>query len=227
MGAAKHFVFLGFVLLALVQCTMPSIRQPISVETFYMRDIDLTVNGQHGTGILTAPKNSSYSIIIKSQGELSFVSIKSCHREIAKEQVPNKQYSYLYIPQEPLETDGCPLEIAGFDASGGQNSWGFIAFEDPDGVPAHALCNDGYIQGKSIICQAHVGLRQAIEFPEDMLVAKDSLSCDYKVTPAKGKYFEFVMPDKACVLTFMSIATGKTHKLITLGYEDRFLRKNL
>lgn len=215
---------------ALGGCSLPTIKQPTDPAIFYKRDFGLTVNGKSGVGVLVVPKAISYVINGVSLGSLDLLSIRSCHREFAQESLSDQKFTYTYIPQTDMENlDTCILDIAGFDSDKGQHSWGFIAFEDPNGVQASSKCNGATISGKTTACQAPAGLVQEVSFAEDMVTSPSAGACSFPdLNIKRGRNFQYTMPNGNCVLVFGRVADGAHtfHRHYTIGYQQIMLRKN-
>lgn len=215
---------------ALTGCSLPTIKQPIDPSIFYKRDFGLTVNGKTGTGVIVVPKAAQYVINGVSLGSLNLLSIRSCHREFAAENLSDQKFSYTYIPQTSMELlDTCILDIAGFDSDKGQHSWGLIAFEDTNGVAASSKCNGTVVSGKTTACQAPAGLVQEVIFQEEMLASPSVGACSFPdLNTKRGKNFQYTMPRGNCVLIFGRVADGAQtfHRHYTIGYQQIMLRDN-
>lgn len=224
-----RFLYLFTVGTILLGCALQNIKQPTNPDVFYKRDVRLSVNGKAGVGVLVVPKSDNYLISGQMLGQMSLVSIRSCHREWSQENVSGRYFTYSYAPKTAMETDdACILEVGGFDAKNGQHSWGMIAFEDPTGVSATVKCNGDTLFGKTTVCQSPAGLEEEISFDDEMLVSPDSGGCSFDGMPRRGKLFRYVMPRRTCVLVFAKVADkGQTfHRHYTVGYEATLLREN-
>lgn len=220
----------AFSALFLSACSMPSIKQPVDVNTFYKRDMMLLVNGVSGQGVVMVPKADTYQISGRSAGNIDLLSMRTNHREIIQEAVGRTTFAQTYIPVIGIEDkteDSSPsvMEVAAFDKGAGQNAWGLIDFEDPDGVVATVKCNGSTSMGNSTICQAPAGLIQEIDFSEDMRNAADAGSCNYGGIPKIGRKFQYVMPPRKCELIFTTMDGSRTHRHVSIGYEQVLLRK--
>lgn len=222
----------GCLFLVLTGCTSPSIKQMTDPNTFYKRDFAINVNGVRGDGVVIAPSADLYKIQGTSKGELNLMSIRSCHREWVKEEVGGRTFNYDYTPVSDREQKlDCILDMGGFDIKNGRHSWGFIGFEDPLGVSAAIVCNGELRTGKTTVCQAPAGLIQEIHFAEDMAISPDPGSCAssaLKDTDKRGRSFEYVMPERECVLSFVSVSDqgARVHAHYTVGYKSVMLREN-
>lgn len=218
-------------------CTMPSVKQPINVDSIYRMDLAINVNGKQGNGVLMAPAAGHYAISIQAPYNLDYFSFRTCHREFAREDIGRSAYNVEYVPIYGLEDRGqdekaCVAEIMGASQTNDKDAQAIIDFEDPDGVFGTAKCNGGLQQGKSTICQSPHGMMQEIDFEIPMRAAPEMSSCAYgelkdenfKVTRS-GKVFKYTMPLDKCELLFTDLKGEKTHRHVTFGYQQAFLRK--
>lgn len=181
------------------------------------------------------PMTTAYQIKAQSYSNFDSFRLQSCHREFAQDAVGSQFVNYSYVPvgswdhgMRIEDSPECILDLAGFSASSTQNSWGIIAMQDPAGVTASVKCNGYSSSGTSTMCQAKLGSIQEIAFTQEMMSDTSNSPCNYGPTlkpKGRGKVFQYTMPDRACTLVFISTdGTMRTHKHISIGYEDIIIR---
>lgn len=203
-------------------------RQDLDPQKVYAHDIQLTVNGIQGQGIMVVPKAESYTISGISRGSADLLTITTCHRDVALYPGKNK-FEYIYQPSESLEArGGCPLHIGAYDKKG-QHAWAIVDFEDDEAkLPGFLKCN-GY--GKTwdgvSICQSRQTLVQFIEFKVPVRTSPSSNCPMPGSVDGKGMRFEFPIVRGECVYAFMEQGGAhRIHRLTTIGYESVLLRED-
>lgn len=212
-------------------------NQALSTDTFYQRDMGLTVDGFTSTGTIVVPRAGSHHIEIQAAGRLDLFTYETCHREKSLEDAGDRglfadrhHAQFDYSPIHGLEdTASCVLRMGGYERTQGRHSWAMIDFEDAeDTLPADVKCNGEHWQSRGVtICQAKQGLIQQITFPVEVVAAPTG-ACPMP-EPSDGRTFQFSMAPRECVYAFVEVAPpGKQrrHRLTTLGYQSILIRQN-
>lgn len=225
-----------------VSCSTPIVHQELNPNIIYKRDIYLKVNDSEGIGTLVVPRSNKYNYHIKAKGTLDLFTLNTCHREWTKEKawnvttkkkiflgwskkvIKDHEMTFTYTPVAIEQKWSCITELGGYDKVTGQHSWGMIDYETPEAiVPAVVECNGVKTKSNGVaLCQAKVGLIQALTFNEEMAVSP-SKGCELPKT--RGTYFEFPIKKGRCVYAFMTAA--KPHaisRVTTFGYESVLIR---
>ncbi len=207
-------------------CSLPSIRQPINEKLFYKRDLELTVNGQSGVGVIVVPQAASYSIKGKSIDEANLIQIFNCHRSWETQELEDKSFSYSYVPSTDAEKT-CAIRIGVFAKENSEHGWADIFISDPNGVKATSYCNGEVITNSTSACQAFSGLEQEIRFEDEMQASPEEGACNFPAMIRKGKVFKYIIPTGNCELVFGRVAdAGATfHRLYTVGYQAKMMRE--
>jgi hypothetical protein len=196
-------------------------------DVYYKRDLQMKISGREGRegrGHVVAPHQDVYEINIKFPGKGDLVTFKTCHREIEVEKAGTSE-TVPYRPVAGIENTGlCFLEISVFEQGAGRHAWGIIDFENPQfTLDAVLKCNGSTTVSRGTsICASKAGLIQRIEFPE-AVVGSDKSKCP--PLPTAGRVVEFKMPERECTYILKG-ASGKLHKLTTIGHEKILIRKN-
>lgn len=212
-------------------------NQALNTDTFYRRDMGLTVDGYQGTGTIVVPRAASHHVDIQSAGTLDLFTFETCHRENSIENAGDKGWfadrhhaAVDYVPIRGLEDTGsCVIRMGGYERTQGRHSWAMIDFEDAeDTLPADVKCNGEHWQSRGVtICQAKQGLIEQITFPVEVVISPTA-QCPMP-EPSDGKTFLFNMPARECVYAFTEVAPlGKQrrHRLTTVGYQSILIRSN-
>lgn len=235
-------------LLTISACSSPAVgseNQDLKSNTFYKRDMMLTINGKVYEGVAVAPMIAKYDFHVEARGDLDMFLMTSCHKEEQKERAWNvkktvktglfgwgrkkidlrREVTFSYLPNS-LERDGdCTLELGGYENRKGRHSWAFIDFESEKyRLKATMNCNGRTIKSNGTsVCQSRKGLVQDIQFPEDVIVA-DNNKCG--IVSKRAKRFEIPLPIGKCTAIFASTTSPtKFHKLTLLGYESLLIRE--
>ena len=205
----------------------------INPKKFYRRDMEINVNGIAGKGVVVAPQANTYEIEVKSSGKLDLFTFSTCHREIIKESAGGgifgnkKKTKFSYSPVKGLETgQSCVAIFGGYERVKGRHSWGIVDFEGPDAnLPAVIRCNGSEYNSRGVaICQSREGLYQEIEFVNEVITS-DKAKCK-GLTTKDNKKFRYKTQARNCVYRFMEKASGKMHRLTTIGYQEILIREN-
>lgn len=211
-------------LLFLTGCS--TVSQPLTPNTIYRHDMDLTINKVKYVGIATVPRAFVYEITANAPSDMDFFIFRTCHREVSTEDVGEKS-RYVYIPQTGIEEGACPAEIIGLNKEG-KHSFAYVVFNDPEKtLTATVKCNGKVINtdGTSL-CQSSASLVQEISFIDEVIMsdAGNASGCALDI-PKRGKAFQFAMPMDKCIYTFADPKTNSRHRLFTIGYGEIILEK--
>lgn len=219
-----------FLLILLAGCVSAPITAP-DEQVYYKRDLWMRVgpqggksNPHEGVGALVVPHAPSYWFNVRFPGQGDLVTIKTCHRETSLEKAGTKE-GFMFTPVAGLEDTGlCFLEISVFEEGRGRHAWGIIDFENPQfNLGAVLKCNGSTLVSRGTsICSSKAGLIQRIEFPEPV-VGSNKSKCEQ--LPITGRVIQFKMPERECTYIYKG-ASGKLHKLTTIGHEKILIRKN-
>jgi len=199
----------------------------------------LNIDGHEVEGVLVVPQKEVNEFHVEARGNLDLLTFTTCHREETAESAWNvserrgwlfkrkidkkREVKISYKATEIEKSGGCPVFIGGYEKKEGRHSWAFVDFEtDEAKLPAKIFCNGSeYNAGGVSACQSKMGLIQAIKFAEDVSVMPDA---DCSIGLTSGNYFEFPIKKGQCVYAFIS-ASGKIHRLTTIGYEKILIRE--
>jgi len=214
-------------------CT--SVPQKLDSKAFYKRDMDLTINGYQGIGVMVVPRAEEYKFEIEAKGKLDLFTLTTCHREWTKEKAGQKGWfkskkrrELTFVP-EPLESENiaCPVQLGGYERINGRHSWGLVSFEHPSlTLPALVSCNGSHYNANGVsTCQAKTGLLMEIKFSEKVLWPKEN-TC-VKLETKDSQTFRFKVPLGQCGFRFVTMGHDeKWHRLITVGYQKILIREN-
>lgn len=191
---------------------------------YYLRDLNMEVNGTRSFGRLVVPRASQYKVKIRFPGQGDLVTMKTCHRESTHEELGRKE-EFTFTPVPGIEDTGiCFLEISVFEMGKGRHAWGIVDFEHPMfTLPATVRCNGwNYRTNGTSICQSKIGLVQTIVFDEPVETSSVASCGPLKVN---GRFIEYRMPKGECTYIIKG-ASNKLHKLTLIGYEKILIRKN-
>lgn len=232
----KFFGIFALFLLATACAPMP--MATTDANTFYKRDMWLSVDGIQREGVLVGARRASHHFDIQAKGKLDLFTLESCHRDISRENAgqsglfgDKREVELDYAPVAGLEDTGsCVVRLGGYEKLGGRNSWGFVDFEDPGTtLPADVKCNGEHFGSNGVtVCQSKQGLLQQIQFPGPVVVTP-STACP--LPPSQdGRTFLFPIAARECVYNFLEVVKPGTparqHRLTTLGYEAILIRGN-
>lgn len=214
-------------------CT--STPQKLDDKIFYKRDMQLSVNGHQGEGVLVVPRSAKYSFDIKARGKLDLFTFTTCHREQTKEKAgqsgwfsDKKRRKLIYEPV-PLESNrfACPVQLGGYERIKGRHSWAFVDFEHPSlTLPALISCNGSHYNTRGVsTCQAKTGLIMQIVFSEKVIWPEKN-TC-VKLESKDSKTFQFKVPRGQCSFRFVTQkGEEKWHRLTTIGYQKILIRED-
>lgn len=202
------------------------IQQNLDPKLVYKRDMQVTMDGKTGDGVLVVPAKDRHDFSVTAKAAMGLYTFNSCHREVALQNMPKTVGGY-FVPKLGIEDQaGCMVEFGGYDASAGQHSWALVDFEDPKTTLSHTMkCNGEVIDSKGVtICQSRAGLVQRVEFPVKVVVAAEA-GCQ-KLEAADRQMFQFPISRGRCVYRFEEIEGKRQARITTLGYESVLLRKD-
>ena len=230
MNVVKEFglflvLIICLVLLAstLTGCGAMEVKQVADPNTFYKRDMVITVNGKKSVGVSVAPRAPSYNLYVQAYGQLDLLTYTSCHRDQDFTGL-SRDHTYSYVPVQGIEetaTEACPLVLGGYDKPNGRHSWGQVVFEDPAGLEATAFCNGERTTGRTSACQNLEGQISVLEFAKPVKAAPE---CDYQLKDeGGGKRWSYRMPARECVAVFCT-REMKCHNHYSIGYKQQLVR---
>lgn len=199
-----------------------SVTQTLTPGVYYKRDMAVCMDGVCGDGTLVAKaavSGAQKNFKVITRAEMALYTFNSCHREVQANPKAKTVEGY-FTPVAGIEDQpGCAVEFAGYD-EGGQHSWGYADFQDPQTVLPHTLkCNGELIESKGVsICQSRKELVQQIIFPVPVVVAGIS-GCPTLAAPDR-MHFEFGLGKGKCMYRFEEIAGKRQARLTTFGYES-------
>ena len=224
-------IFMVLAVLLSTACT--NVTDKVDIASFYMRDMTMFVNGIEYNGIGVAEVADRYHIRIKAKGTLDVLSIRTCQRRLIFEKAwkkkffPKKnEFEFIYIPGSKEKETGCGLKFAGYDLDK-QHSWGQLLLKNHKyKLIADLECNADVLYHEGVSsCQSERGLIQIISFDSDVYFTTPVGCNEPKIKNGK---IEIILSKGECAYVFTSKAdTSLTHILVTLGYDDFLLRKDL
>lgn len=219
-------------LLFLVSCS--GVNQVLDKNTFYKNDIKFcdkqTEKCYDGIGVL--PKRSQYEFDIYLKGKADLFTLTTNNREVTHESAwvdgwwPDKKRVKIKYRPNRLE-DVNPVFLGGYEKINGRNSWGIIAFKDPDFKKiAWVNCNGSAQNIDSVsFCQSKHGLIQQIAFNEPMEYSKSEGCPDFKIDNESMFTYEIGLGE--CVYTFKTKRNpSEFHRHYTYGYEGILIRED-
>lgn len=216
--------FFGLIVYCLVGCSSMEVKQIADPNTFYKRDMSISVNGRRGIGVVVAPKSLTYKLELQAFGQLDLLTYTSCHRDKDFLNVGGYQHSYEYTPVQGIEATemgSCPVVLGGYDKPNGRHSWGQVIFEDPMGLEALVHCNAEKSVGKTSACQNLEGQITKLDFQERVKASPD---CEYSLKEsADGKSFTYRMPARECAISFCT-KDMRCHNHFSIGYKQQLVR---
>lgn len=229
-------------MVALSSCSTSHIRQQLSINTHYKRDMILSVDGHEGEGVLVVPEKDIHKFHVQARGDLDLFTLTTCHRDWTKDRAWNvktksglfgwnkkiheNQVKFDLKLNELEKNDFCLIELGGYEKEKGRHSWAIIDVQTEEtNLPAYVFCNGSEYQSKGVtVCQSRNGLNQGIKFEVDVLTDPDK-ECD--LPNKRGKYFEFPIPKGKCVYLFIEVnPPHREHRLVTFGYESILIRED-
>jgi hypothetical protein len=206
--------------------TPPDAPVVLDPTSFYKRELAMSVNGSSSTGVAIVTKAQSYEIDLHSSGELDFVRVTSCAREITF--TPKaKTFHVSFAPTAGLEDvlEYCPLKIMALDEKGGRHAWGFIDFDSGSStLPAKVTCNGETRDSSGVsACQAKAGLIQRIDFAVPVRIAPDR-SCELVLSP-DGKSVTYSISLGECVYAIVEAKGGRIHRHTAIGFDEEVPRE--
>lgn len=199
------------------------ITQPLSVETIYRKDMQVSIGKMQFIGVGVLDKTYRYDIKMRFFKNPNIVKFSTCHRYLTWEK-PGLELNFVYVPEPAMEQRGyCPLEIGAFDDKAQLSSALFdFRSEANETLVGEVTCNgdSGIPYVGTSICQSHAGLIQKISFLAPAKVGSQE-GCPIAETK-DGKEFIIKMGRGKCLYEFKS---GKEdHRLIMFGFEDVIIR---
>jgi hypothetical protein len=193
-----------------------------TIDKVYKMDLFMSSGAQEGMGTLMLPRQDSYAIQVESDGKINLLTFRTCSREISvqdpRQGLSRKRFTIKYTPNEVERSGVCQSEVMALNI-GGQNSLGFIDYQDADTtLPAENIC--GGITEKTIgvsICQEREGMLEKIKF--DVEVMADPTDCILDKT--RGREFTYSIKRGRCIMAFIEVKKpNRVHRLTTLGYQE-------
>lgn len=202
-----------------------SVTQTLDPKVFYKRDLQISMDGRTGDGVLVADAavaGIKKTFQVTSRSTMELFTFNTCHREVQSS--PNAKVlgkEPFFTPVGGLEDQpGCALDLAAYDVDG-QHGWGFADFQDARTNLPHTLkCNGEVTTSKGVsVCQSRKELTQRIEF-DTPVVVEAMQGCPLLVA-ADRMNFEFQLGRGKCLYRFREIAdTRRDARLTTFGYES-------
>lgn len=227
-------LFLALLALSFAGCS--NVNQSLNPDTYYRRDIKVTVNGVKFKGVGVPLPASKYEMEIESKGVINMLTITTCHREVQIEQddpgwfEKGNKVKYTYIPVSGLE-DGksCLMEIGVFEQKKGRHGWALLDFRvGPESVQAELTCDGKKEKTAPVsICQSREGLLQRIKFDRKMKVLPDleKPQCTVMETSDSGFTYDFLAAPGECVYYFGD-QNKNFHKLTVAGFQSILIRED-
>jgi hypothetical protein len=223
--------FLFFLCLLLSAC---STYQTLTPGIYYKRDIEVTINSKVYEGVVVVPHAAQYEFKFSPKGDMDMIIIRSCQRTYAAEKQSGgflgigkrKEFTYIYSPQFPIESDRvCPLRADAYESgSEARHSWSFVDFESPNWQIKYRLkCSDKVIDVNGVgVCQEMIDTTQRVEFGEPVRFAPSSPGCSNPVSKGSMAY-EFKLSEGECLYVF-DTQDGRLGRLTMIGYKGVLLR---
>lgn len=201
---------------------MPLGTPTLSPDLFYARNIEFEISGAKCRGTCVVARAPKYEIRIKSRGDLDFLLIRSCHREISREK-EGDEFRFTYEPVPGVEDNrACPLSFVGVEKGKNRRALGWVGFQDPRRVLGASTKFNGKVAGSPGVSavESGAGLIQRIEFDVPVEVEAPGPGCNV-FTTQDSRAFEFKIPRGSCTVLFMERALpNRTHTLFTYGYDE-------
>ncbi len=204
---------------AMSMATAPSNPQnQTDPDRVYKMDLELTVNGISGNGMMVVPNATVYEIEARAPGSVEILTMQTCHREI----VMNRSGERVRLRLEPTEIERsgyCPVTISAFSPKF-RYAGGFIDPQASDAsLTASLICNGAASASAGVsVCQSRTGLAQKIVFESEVQVGPSK--CGAPKDLGDKKSFELRLSTGMCVYAFKEINGSRIHRLTTNGYEE-------
>lgn len=208
-----------------------SVNQVLDNETYYKRDLVLSVDGQNfsGTGVL--PEKEEYDITVSTSEEIALLLIRSCNREVQFEKVKcsglfsKTCFHYKYVPVKEIEKDRvCPVRFEAYRSDSGKHQWGILDFKSSKfQIPFKQTCNGVESNENGVgFCQGRMDSVQALTFEEPVRFAEPMPNCEmpHKV----GSHYEVNVKKGECLYTF-DTRDGKLGRFLLVGYDGILVRE--
>lgn len=212
------------IILGIIIASCSQIQTTLDKTKNYKLDISIVNKEYSAIGMLVLPKKPLYTIFFEAESRISFISFRTCSREVTAEDpsvgVNHKKYSINYAPNE-IEAEGnCPTVISAFGDKG-MYSVGMIDYEDPHAtLPAENICGSYTEKTNGVsVCQERVSSMERIRFAAEVLASPD-LGCELE-SGNRGVEFSYKIKSGYCTYAFMETkAPFRIHRLTTYGYDD-------
>lgn len=229
MGLKYSNIFLCVLFLFIVACESLQLPKTVveNTETIHFKkSLKMSVNGQviEGVGVVDLAK--SYKFILKTKGgDIDKILVMTCHRELMFDGPESgwfkspRIFEFEFVPVAEIESkDGCKMDISALSKTRGRFSLATLDFMDLDtDVVGSNFCGGTVSEKKGVgICQEREGLKQKIQFKEQM-----KTMCDF-MESEDSMNFEYFLPLGERTCYFMNKRRG-LYRLTTIGYENVFL----
>jgi hypothetical protein len=208
--------------------------QQLSKDVFYKRDLPFIADNKQYSGTTVLPEQDKYSLVFQSYGDLTYLVIRTCHREDTfKPEAPSflfiklndKKVQYDYLPTEIEKREACPLRVDSYDAKEKQHAWMFVDFRTRAlQVNGSMTCNGQLEQWESVaVCQARKGLVQQFKFPYEVSFAPPKPStCAWPVDMGDNT-FEITASPEECLYAVRN-RQGEMGRITVIGYSGLLVR---
>lgn len=218
--------------LGLLTCitSCDTVRQPLTVQEHYRRDLSICVNDADCVlgGVVVAPA-AKYALELKTQGKMSYVELESLHRHVPLED-QGSSTEFTYIPDPALESDSV-IKFSALDADRGRHAFGIMIIQSSQLIlPMMLHCNDAppvKVKGTGY-CESKAAKTQVVEFDVDVQLspAVDE-ACKPGVTSTSARSFSIDLAGGDCLYVFQEKADPKrSGALYTYGYTQVILKEN-
>lgn len=230
-------------------CSSLGVQNPLQDNSYYINDMNLSINGVACNGACKAPKTdqATYVLKISTPDTVDQIVVSTCVRTDIP--IPDqlgssrKGYTYLYTPGFLEHDPGCNLAISGYMKDKGIITSAVIVFDNARyQLDAGISCNAQADYGTTgtAICQAMQGQRMMVWFQQkvklsDRKIIKglespgetaDDRRCQIK-KPIDGMNWKIDIPDKECNYVFETIDEPyKRFLLFTIGAEKIPIRSD-
>lgn len=176
-----------------------------------------------GTCVVEYNTKGYYVLKMESRHKHEYLSINTCARDEPFEK-EGRTYKYIYKPMGIEKLSNCPVFVSSYNRKEKNDHAVFAIRDDRFKLKANQVCNGKEKNDIGVgICQTKEGLIQEVMFDEPVKIAR--FCNDKYIFRSNNRYFRYNMPNRICKTVFRAIKSKKQYLLITIGYEERMLRK--
>jgi hypothetical protein len=225
-------LILNIILIVVMICLMDScskIQLKPDLSKNYKMDIFIKNKEFESIGMIALPSKPLYTIEFEAEEKISYISFRTCSREIISEDprvgVSRRKYSINYKPNEIEAAGNCPAIVSAFNENL-MYSVGYLDFYDPSTtLPAINVCGSKTEEANGVsVCQERSSSIERIKFNTEVLTSPD-VGCELE-SGNRGLEFTYKIKAGYCIYAFMETKEPfRIHRLTTFGYDEVQVRR--